>query len=186
MTNFELITLIFSSVSILLSIVALLFSKKDKPCFMPSSHIFTPYSNVSHLMLILKNSSDKVIHDVTVLINMFDNNLDELTSKLIENKLYYPISNNSEFNFKIESLDSPFFMRVRFRGKYYSWVPFFKFSFNQIIWYSLYPIYDPKSKQITGFNVYNAYQNEIEQLKIKYKKQFQLYDNRIDNKKWFY
>ncbi len=185
MTEYEIISVVISSLSFFIAIIALLFSKKDKPNLMPFNHYYTPFANVTHFTLVWKNSSEKVIHDLTLILNIFDVNLNEVLLSKVENKFYFSISNDSEFYFSFQPLQTPFFARVRFKGKYLSILPFIRFSFSQEIWYSFYPLIDKNNNnQITGYNVYNTYDKNIEDLKLRNKQILKIYDKEIDKKKW--
>ena len=70
MTNFEFLSIIIASFSFFISIIALLFTKKDKPNFMPCGEDYNTYINVNHLSLKWSNTSEKVIHDLTLMMNM--------------------------------------------------------------------------------------------------------------------
>ena len=151
---------------------------------MPTNQIFTPYTNINMLTLVWNNSSEKTIYDLTILINIFGSDLNEITQKKVENKYYFNISGNSTFNYSFEPIVEQFFLRVRFKGKFNSWFPFMKFKFNQNIWYSFKTILDPNSKKTIGYDTYNTFTEDIRSLQTKYKATLNEYEKIIDKKRW--
>ncbi len=182
MSLYETLVIIVSAISVSMALTALFFSRKDKPSLMPCENVFIPYKNVSFLGLNWKNTSGKVVHDVSILINCFNVKLHEITEMKKEDKFYFSIANDGKFHYSIEAPPpEQFFIRVRFKGKYYSWLPFKKFVFTQSIWYTMLPLFD-KEKALCGFQTYQTFNQSIDKIQVKYKTILKRYEKGIDKR----
>jgi len=163
-----------------MSVVALLLSKTDKPSFMPSNNSFEVFADASLIGFSWINTSQKNICNLTILINQFDGNLIEVKPNKIEDRYNFTIAQSGSFNYSLKHSENAVFYRVRFKGKYNSAIPFIRRNFNQVIWYSAYPLISGNS--IVGVRIHTTFKEDIRTIENGNKNIFEEYEKTIDKK----
>lgn len=174
-----------SSIAILISIISLLITimlnRREKPNIMPSGE---DVSGGNHLSLTFLNTSQFNIHNLTILINVFDAQLNEINNVHISDKYLFSIGEKTKFHYGWLLTDyatNKFYFRVRFRGNYNSrWPILPKRIFSQSIWYSLIPI-SQESGNIS-MKISTTHKEDIEKLEAKHAVPLKNYENVIDKK----
>lgn len=176
---------IASSIAILISVISLLvtiiLNRREKPNLMPSGE---DVSGGNHLSLTFLNTSQFNIHNLTILINVFDAQLNEISNVYISDKYLFSIGEKTTFHYGWilgNYASNNFYFRVRFRGNYNSrWPIFSNRKFNQSIWYSAIPI------NIEGdgirVKISTTHKDNIEKLEGKHAASLKNYENSIDKK----
>lgn len=172
------------SIAILISLSSLvltsILSRREMPNFMPSGQ---NVSQGNHLSFDFLNTSQFNLHNVTVLINGFDEKCDELRQVDIMDKYLFVIGEKSSFHYGFvlgEYAKKPFYVRVRFKGDYRTRVPFVTRTFKQELWYSVIPIAQVDNG--VAVKVANTHKDEIEKIQAKHTEALKNYDRRIDKK----
>lgn len=133
----DVISVFALMLSIIFSTLTLILNRKEKPNLMPyGQNIFD-----NNLILDFNNPSDTNIHNLTILINGFNSELEEVSHIHFQDKYLFTISAKSMFNYSFnlagDWFSKNFYFRVRLKGEYLSRFPLFpKRKFEQVIWYS--------------------------------------------------
>lgn len=180
MSNFEMVITFMTSLSLIVSIIALLYSTKDKPSFMPNGNTYKKFLNVSLITLLWTNASDKTIDDLTVLFNFYNSNLDEITTRKIEDKYNFGIVGKSNFNYSFSDFSDLRFFRVGFCGKYNGIFLFNKKYFKQHIWYTASPIVNDGI--IIDYDFHTTYKEELKRIQDRDEQKLKDYEKAIDIK----
>ena len=86
----SIIAIFISVVSLLVTIV---LDRREKPNLMPAGETVT---NPNHLSLYFLNTSQFNIHNLTILVNVFDNGLNEVNKVPISDKYLFSIGEKTE------------------------------------------------------------------------------------------
>jgi len=172
---------IISTAALITSITALALSKKEAPCIMPYGHT----NSDNHLILDFKNIGNKNIYNTTILINIFDNTLNEISESPIEDQLLFTVGSDATFNYGItldkNLLQKEFFFRFHFNAKYSSVFPFFKNKqITENIWFSGTIL--STSNKGTTIKIATSHKDKITKLKAKHGKALEEYEKNIQNK----
>jgi len=168
--------------SVFFSALTIILNRKEKPNLMPYGQ------NVidgNHLVLDFNNPSDTNIHDLTLLINGFNSDFDEISSLHFQDKYLFTISAKSMFNYGFnvngEWSTKNFFFRVRLKGKYLSRFPIFATKkFEQTIWYSA--IVRKLDGEKVSTKISTTHRDEISRLESKHKVPLEEYEKNTDKK----
>ena len=132
------VSIFFSITSVMINLV---LARREKPNIMPTD---TTVANGNHIFLNFINTSSYNLHRMTVLVTGFGEDYKKNAALSHELSYLYTIGKGAKFNFGFEvsrsSLGQTFYLRVRFKTKYNSRVPYFIHQHEQIIWYTLIPI----------------------------------------------
>lgn len=173
------VTLIATAVSIISVLTAIVFSRREKPNLMPYGQIV---DSDNFLSLDFLNTSQFTIHNLTILVNGFDDKLNELSSVQLSEKLLFAVGEKTLFHYGWRLgpyVTSNFYFRVRFSGKYNSRFPIkSRRSFTQSFWYSIIPV--SSSKKTISIKVSTIHMDEIEKLDTKYSLVLRTYEETID------
>jgi hypothetical protein len=175
-----------SSIAILISLVSLVITavlnQKEGPNIMPNGEDVT---NGNHLSLKFLNTSQFNIHNVTILINVFDSQLNEVNTVHISDKYLFSIGEKTTFHYGWilgEYAGNNFYLRIRFSGYYNSRFPIFpKRKFSQSIWYSAVPIGRIDENKLT-VKISTTHKDDIEKIEAKHAISLKNYEKTIDKK----
>lgn len=177
---------ILSTIAIFLSVffsgLTIILTRKEKPNVMPyGQNVF----DSNHLVIDFNNPSDTNLHDLTLLINGFDSEFNEISSLHFQDKYLFTISAKSMFNYGFnvngEWSTKNFFFRVRLKGKYFSRFPIFATrKFEQIIWYSA--IVQKLDGEKVSIKILTTHRDEICRLESKHKVALEEYEKNTDKK----
>ena len=173
----ETIALILSGVSL---VVTIILSRKEKPNIMPYGNSI---QNSNHLSLDFLNTSLFNIHKLTILINGFDSEYNEINSIDFSDKYLFSIGEKTTFNYGFNltgDLAKNIYFRVRFRGLYNTRFPFINRSVEQSLWYSIMPL--NKSENGVTLKISNTHKEEIDKIKNKHAVALKNYETRIDSR----
>lgn len=182
MTLNEVLTLTISSISLVTSIFAVLYSRKEKVLFMEGSNSLISFHNVTKLNFEWSNNTEKNVTNLSIMCVCFDDQLNEISKQKIEDLYLNPICNNSQFHYSFPISVIQQYIRISFIGSYKSIVPFITRKMNQVFWYSLLPITDQQGN-IIGFEIQSTYKTEINQLKSKNESLLNAYDKEFKKKR---
>lgn len=177
---------ILSGIAIFLSVffsaLTIILNRKEKPNLMPyGQKIF----GGNHLVLDFNNPSDTNIHDLTLLINGFDSEFNEIPSLHFQDKYLFSISAKSMFNYGFnvngEWSTKNFFFRARLKGRYLSRFPLFATrKFEQTIWYSA--MVGKLDGEKVSIKLWTTHRDEISRLESKHKVSLEEYEKNTDRK----
>ncbi len=177
----EILSIIAIIISILFAIITFILNRREKPNLMPDKHAV--YDD-NLLTLDFLNTSEINIHEPSILINAFDNELKTIKGFPTEDKFLFNIGSKTVFNYRFpvdKYARNNFFLRIRIKGFYYSKFPLFaKRKFEQILWYSGIPI--SINENHIKASLTSSHRIEIDQIKQVQQKYLEECEQHIDNK----
>ena len=183
MSTNEIFTTIFSVCSLVISIFAVFYSRKDKVLLMEGTNSLTKFINATRLTLSWSNNTDKNITELSMLCIFFDENLCEISNEKVDDLFLNPICKNSEFHYYFPIKEGIKYIRIKFNGHYSSVIPFVTRKMNQVLWYSIVPVvFDPASGNVLEFKIYTTYKKEIAHLQLKNESLINNYDKEFQRK----
>ena len=175
---------IASSVAIFISLASLMvtivLNRKEKPNIMPYGQTVL---NDNHLSLDFLNTSQFNIHKLTILINGFNSEFDEIKSIDFSDKYLFSIGGKTQFNYGfnlIHDLSKNSYFRVRLKGTYNTRFPFINKTIEQSLWYSIIP--SSKVENGIALKISNTHKDEIEKIEAKHAIALKNYEKKIDKK----
>lgn len=176
---------IAASIAILISTISLLvtmiLNRREKPNIMPAGE---NVSGSNHLSLDFLNTSEFNIHNLTILINVFDAQLNEINNVHIQDKYLFSIGEKTKFHYGWilgNYAANNFYFRVRFCGNYNArWPIFYKRRFCQPVWYSVVPI--KMNEGGVEVKIMTTHKDEIEKLEAKHATALRNYECSIDKR----
>ncbi len=178
----ELISAIALFVSFFFSALTLILNRREQPTIMPyGQNLF----DGNHLLLVFNNPGDVNLHKLTLLINCYDSELNEIPSHHIEDKFLFTIGGKSQFNYGFnlgEWCLKNFYIRIRFKGRYFSRFPLFPSRrFKQTIWYSAI-VRHPIEGGGVSTKISTTHKDEIARIETQHKLALKQYEKHIDTK----
>ena len=169
------------AIAIVSLVVTIVLNRREKPNIMPYGQ---DVESGNHLSLKFLNTSPYNIHDLSILINSFDSNINEISQLNFADKFLFSIGEKASFSygFNLETIIAlGFYFRVRFKGFYYIRLPLFsRKTFEQEIWFSVLPMQSYNKKIVA--KVSTTHKEEIERIKVKHSSTLKNYEKNIDIK----
>ena len=172
------------SIAIFISLISLtvttILSKREKPNIMPYGNVV---SNGNHLSLDFLNTSNFNIHDLTILINGFNSDFNEIKEIDFSDKYLFSIGEKTSFNYGFNlntDLTKNIYFRVRVKGLYNLRVPFLKMTTEQSLWYSIIPLGNVENEIV--LKILNTHRDEIKKIQAKHSVALRNYERSIDVK----
>jgi hypothetical protein len=177
----DILSAIALLVSICFSLLTIILNRREKPSIMPYGQKVV---DDNHLVLDFNNPGDINLHQVTLLINCFNYELNEIPSLQFQDKFLFTISAKSMVNYGFYLRDwslKNFYIRIRFKGKYLSRFPLFPSrTFEQVIWYSGIVLH--ATEQAASVKISTTHKDEITKLETQHKLALKQYEKAIDKK----
>ena len=174
---------ILSAIAILIAFVSLIltlvFNRREKPNFMPSGQSLT----LQHFELFWQNTSLINVQNLTIMINGFDKNLNEIKELSLSDKYLFVIGGNSKISYGFnlgKYAQDGFFFRVRFKGKY-STKFYWKKKFEQSIWYSVTRNAETAEGAVQ-YLIHSTHKDEIDRIQDKFLPVLRNHEIAIDKK----
>ena len=167
-------------VSVFFSILTVVLNAREDPSLMPyGQNVFG-----NRLALDFNNFSKINLHDVSILILGFNNQLDTIPSFRIQDKFLFTISSKSTVNYSFSigrwALND-FYFRARLKGNYNSRFPYWpREEYEQVIWYSGNVL--RLSGDSVNIRLWTTHKDQIDSLQVKWKLLFHESDKRIDQR----